>query len=158
MQDLDSRASTSHLAAAVLVAGFGAGRLSAQELPTDAQIQAAFRTAYNHLGLMEYCQDRGFAAAADVANARKSVNAVVAGMSVGPAARAHEAVGRRGDIVGPQLIGLLDASNSARPEVVPEGRAMSLAANARAQNIPERTLCSQMAPQEAPLPWRPSGH
>ena len=125
---------------------------AAQDLPSDAQIQQAIGTAYNHLGLIEYCADKGFATTADVANMRKMVGAVSAGLSAGAAARAQEAVGRRGVIVGSQIIGLMDASNPARPEVVPEGRRMSLADNARAQKSSERTLCGQMAEQVAPLP------
>ncbi len=124
----------------------------AQDIPTDTQVQQAFGTVYNHLGLIEYCAAKGFATAADVANARKSVDATTGGMSVGAAARAQEAVGRRGDIVGKQIIGLMDASNPARPEVVPEGRTMSLADNARSQKSSERTLCQQMAAQVEPLP------
>lgn len=124
----------------------------AQELPTDAELQMAFGTVYNHLGLMEYCASKGFAGAVDIANTRKMVDVTIAGMSVDAAARAQEDVGRRGDIVGPQFIGLLDSSNPARPEVVPAGRIMSLANNARAQKLSERTLCAQMAAQVEPLP------
>lgn len=124
----------------------------AQDLPTDAQLQMAFGTVYNHLGLMEYCASKGFATATDVANTRKMVDATIAGMSVEAGAREKEDVGRRGDIVGPQVIGLLDSSNPARPEVVPEGRTMSLADNARAQKSSQHILCRQMAVQVEPLP------
>ena len=124
----------------------------AQDLPTDALVQAAFGATYNHLGLMEYCAAKGFATAADVANTRKMVDAVTRGITVGAAARAQEAVGKGGIIVGEQIIGLMDSSNPARPEVVPAGRTMSLADNARAQKTSERVLCGQMADQVAPLP------
>lgn len=92
---------------------------------------------------------KGFADAVDVANTRKSVVGTIAGMTVSPAALAQQAVGRHGDIVGPQVIGLMDSSNPARPEEVPEGQTMSLAENARAQRSSERTLCRQMAEQAA---------
>lgn len=121
--------------------------LQAQELPTDEQLQTAFGSVYNHLGLMEYCMDKGFANAGDVANMRRSVIATIAGMTVIPAALAQQAVGRRGDIVGTQVIGLMDSSNPARPEEVREGQTMSLADNARAQKSSERTLCREMADQ-----------
>ena len=124
----------------------------AQDLPTDAQLQAAFGTMYNRLGLIEYCADKGFATAADVVNTRRMVDATVAGMTVEDAAREQEHIGRRGNIVGPQLIGLLDISNPSRPEVVPEGQTMSLANNARAQKSSERELCRQMAAQVQPAP------
>lgn len=126
--------------------------VQAQELPTDAQLQMAFGTVYNHLGLMEYCASKGFASAADVANTRKMVDVTIAGMKVEAMALAQEEIGRRGEIVGPQFIGLMDSSNPARPEVVPEGRTMSLADNARAQKSSERTLCTQMAAQVEPMP------
>ncbi|WP_174291997.1 hypothetical protein [Sphingomonas bacterium] len=125
---------------------------AAQDLPTDAQVQAAFGATYNHLGLMEYCAAKGFATAADVANTRKMVDAVTRGITVGAAARAQETVGEGGTIIGEQVIGLMDSSNPARPEVVPAGKTMSLADNARVQKTSERVLCGQMAAQGAPLP------
>ena len=127
------------------------GTAAAQDMPTDAQIQAAFGTVYNHLGLMEYCAAKGFATAADVANTRKVVAATIAGMEVSAAAHAQEAIGRRGQIVGKQLIGLMDLDNPAHPEMVLDGQNMSLADSARAQKISERKLCGQMAAQVAPL-------
>ena len=135
------------MTAAILTGALAVGPLKAQELPTDQQLQAAFGAVHNHLGLMEYCMGKGFATDVDVANTRKSVVAAIAGMTVGPAMLALQVVGRRGDIVGPQLIGLMDSSNPARPEEVREGQTMSLADNARAQNSSERVLCKQMAEQ-----------
>ena len=123
----------------------------AQDLPTDAQMQAAFGTAYNHLGLMEYCAAKGFARSADVANTRRMVDATVVGMDVTAAARAQEAAGQHGNIVGKQLIGLMQSDNPAHPEMVPDRQTMSLADNARAQKTSERTLCRQMAAQVAPV-------
>lgn len=120
--------------------------LHAQDLPTDEQLQAAFGASYNHLGLMEYCVDKGFAKFDDVVNARRTVAAIVAGMDVSAGTRAQQEIGRRGDIVGPQVIGLM-GSNPAHPEAVPEGQTMSLADNARAQKSSERILCKQMAEQ-----------
>jgi hypothetical protein len=131
---------------AILAGALALGPLQAQD-PTDQQLQTAFGSVYNHLGLMEYCMGKGFATAVDVANTRKSVVATIAGMTVTPAAFAQQAVGRRGDIVGPQVIGLMDSSNPARPEEVREGQTTSLADNARAQKSSERTLCRQMAEQ-----------
>jgi hypothetical protein len=124
----------------------------AQDLPTDAQLQAAFGTLYNRLGLMEYCADKGFSTPVDVANTRRMVDVTVAGLKVEDTTRAQQDIGRRGDIVGPQSIGLLDMSNPARPEVLLEGQTMSLAGNARAQQSSERALCRQMAAQVEPLP------
>ena len=124
---------------------------SAQDLPTDDQIQAAFGVVYNHLGLMEYCAAKKFAKATDVANTRKVVKATVAGMNVSAASRAQETVGQHGTIIGEQLIGLMDPKNPAHPEMVPKGRTVSLADNAREQNTSERELCGQMAAQAAPL-------
>ncbi len=135
----------------VLACGAFSGPAGAQDLPTDAQIQAAFGTAYNHLGLVEYCTAKRYAKPADVANTRKMVEATVAGMVVSAASRSQEAVGQHGNIVGEQLIGLMDPNNPAHPEMVPDGRTVSLADNARAQKISERTLCGQMAAQAAPL-------
>ena len=145
---LEFRTALASLAAtAILAATLSHGPLQAQELPTDHQLQMAFGSVYNHLGLMEYCMAKGFANAVDVANTRRSVVATVAGMTVTPAALAQQAVGRRGDIVGPQVIGLMNSSSSARPEEVREGQTMSLADNARAQKSSERMLCRQMADQ-----------
>ncbi len=127
------------------------GTSKAQDFPTDAQVQAAFATAYNHLGLMEYCASKQYATAADVANSRKVVAVTVAGMTVSAAARAQEVAGHQGRILGKQLIGLMDPDNPAHPEMVPEGQVMSLADNARAQKTSERELCGQMAAQAAPL-------
>ncbi len=148
--------STTQTLAACLLTGALAcaanpGTADAQGLPTDAQVQAAFGTVYNHLGLMEYCAAKRYANATDVARTRAMVGATIAGITVVAAARAQEAVGRRGDIVGQQLIGLMDPSNPAHPEMVPDGQTMSLADNARAQNTSERALCGQMAAQVAPL-------
>ena len=123
----------------------------AQDLPTDTQMQAAFGAFYNHLGLLEYCRAKGFATAEDVANMQGVMKSQSQGITVTAAARAKEAVGRGGVIVGPQVIGLLDASNPARPEKVPDGRMMTLADNARAQKTTEQTLCRQMAAQVAPV-------
>ena len=120
-------------------------------LPSDAQVQAAFGVAYNHLGLMEYCAAKKFATAVDVVNARKVLDAGIAGMSVGPTARAQQAVGQHGTIIGKQLIGLMNTEDPTHPEMVPEGQTVSLADNARAQHTSERTLCHQMAAQVAPL-------
>ena len=115
-------------------------------------MQAAFGTVYNHLGLMEYCASKGFATATDVANARKAANAAIMGMTTSAATRAQEQVGARGTIVGRQLVGLMNPDDPAHPEMVPEGRTMSLADNARAQKTTEQALCRQMADQVAPLP------
>ena len=123
----------------------------AQDLPTDTQIQTAFGAFYNHLGLLEHCRAKGFATAADVANMKGVVNSQTQGITVTAEARAKEAVGRGGVIVGPQVVGLLDASNPARPEKVPDCRTMTLADNARAQKTTEQTLCRQMAAQVAPV-------
>ena len=112
---------------------------------TVAQIQAAFGVAFNHLGLMQYCAAKKFATIADVANTRKVVDATVAGMDVSPAARAQQAVGQHGNIIGKQLIGLMDPQNQINPEMVPEGQTVSLADNAHAQHTSKRTLCRQMA-------------
>lgn len=135
------------LASGVLAGALSLGPLQSQELPTDQQLQTAFGSVYNHLGLIEYCMNKGFATAVDVANTRKSVDATIAGMAVSPSALAQQAVGRQGDIVGPQIIGLMDSSNPARPEEVREGQTMSLFDNARAQQSSERILCRQMAEQ-----------
>ena len=140
------------IAIAVLAVVAGTAALAEQDLPTDDQIQSAFGIGYDRLGLMEYCASQGFAGPADVANARRTVAAITGSMSVGAAAKAQEAFGRRGTIVGEQAVGLMDAGNPARPEVVPAGRTMSLADNARAQKTTERVLCSQMAAQMAPPP------
>ncbi|MBD8701980.1 hypothetical protein IFT54_19410 [Sphingomonas sp. CFBP 13714] len=143
--------------AAILAGALALGPLQAQELPTDQQLQTAFGSVYNHLGLMEHCMGKGFATAVDVANTRKSVVATIAGMTVTPKAFSQQAVGRRGDIVGPQVIGLMDSSNPARPEEVREGQTMSLADNARAQKSSERTLCRQMAEQASAVMEAASG-
>jgi hypothetical protein len=121
--------------------------LQAQELPSDNRLQAAFGAVYNRLGLMEYCQTKGFADASDVANTRRTVVATLMGMSVTAAALEKQEMGRRGDIVGPQVIGLMGSGNPARPEEVLEGQTMSLGRNARAQNTSERVLCRHMAEQ-----------
>lgn len=126
--------------------------VGAQGIPTDAQLQAAFATLYNRLGLMEYCADSGLSTLVDVANTRRMVDSTVAGMTVEDATRMQQSVGRRGYIIGPQTIGLLDVSNPARPEVVGAGETMSLADNARAQKSSERDLCMQLAAQVEPLP------
>ena len=139
-----------HALATMLACGL-ATIAPAQDLPTDAQMQAAFGSVYNHLGLLEYCRAKGFATAADVANMQGVVRSTTQGTTVTTEARAKEAVGRGGVIVGPQVIGLLDASNPARPEKVPDGRTMTLANNARAQKTTEQTLCRQMAAQVAPV-------
>lgn len=80
------------------------------------------------------------------------IDVTIAGLKVEAMALAQEEIGRRGDIVGPRFIGLMDPSNPARPEVVPEGRTMSLADNARTQKSSQRTLCKQMAAQVEPMP------
>ncbi|MGI4799093.1 MAG: hypothetical protein ACRYG8_34660 [Janthinobacterium lividum] len=149
-------ANTIHDLAALLVAGtvafsVGLSQASAQDIPTDTQIQAAFGVAYNHLGLMQYCAAKKFASAADVANTRKVLDATITGMDVSPTARAQQAVGQHGNIIGRQLIGLMDPQSSTHPEMVPEGQTVSLADNAHAQHTSERTLCRQMAAQAAPL-------
>jgi len=130
-----------------LAGALSLGPVQAQELPTDRQLQMVFGALCNRLGLMEYCMDAGLAKAVDVANTRRSVVATIAGMTVTPAAVAQQATGRRGYIVGPQIIGLMDSSDPVRPEEVPEGQVMSLADHARAQKSTERTLCRQMADQ-----------
>ena len=134
----------------VCLGTFGAS--TAQDLSTDAQIQAAFGTVYNHLGLMEYCASKGYASVGDVANARKAAAAAIMGMNTTAVARAQEQVGVRGTIVGRQLVGLMDPANPAHPEMVRDGETMSLADNARAQHTTEQALCRQMAEQVAPLP------
>jgi len=135
------------MAGCVLGCALAFGPLHAQDLPTDDQLQTLFGAAYNRLGLMEYCVGKGFAAAGDVANSRRTVVATVAGMRVTAAAVGKQESGRRGDIVGPQFIGLMGSGNPARPEEVREGQTMSLADNARAQNSSEHVLCTQMAEQ-----------
>ena len=89
-----------HELAAFLVAGtfalsVGLNQASAQDVPTDTQIQAAFGVAYNHLGLMQYRAAKKFATVAEVANTRKVVEATVAGMNVSPTARAQQVIGGR---------------------------------------------------------------
>jgi hypothetical protein len=121
--------------------------LQAQDLPSDEQLQRAFGATYNRLGLIEYCVAKGFANTGDVANARRIVVATLSGMTATPAARAQQEVGRRGTIVGPQVIGLMNPADPAHPEEVGEGQAMLLAENARAQKLSERTLCKQMTEQ-----------
>ena len=138
--------------AAVALCVGDTGASAAQDLPTDAQMQAAFGTVYNHLGLMEYCASKGHANATDVANARKSAAAALSGMTTSAATRAQEQVGARGTVVGRQLVGLMDPDNPAHPEMVREGQTVSLADNARAQHTTEQALCRQMAEQVAPLP------
>jgi hypothetical protein len=140
--------------AAIIVLACSAGPVTAedQDMPVGALIQEAIGIGYDRLGLMEYCAAHGSASADDVANVRKVAEGIAHGFSVGAAARAQEAVGRQGTIIGQQAIGLLDASNPARPEIVPAGKTMSLADNARAQGTTERVLCGQMAAQVAPLP------
>jgi len=123
------------------------GRLQAQDLPSDEQLQRAFGATYNRLGLVEYCVAKGFANAGDVANARRIVAATLSGMTATPAALAQQEVGRRGTIVGPQVIGLMNPADPAHPEAVGEGQTVSLAENARAQKLSERTLCKQMTEQ-----------
>lgn len=120
---------------------------SAQDFPTDGQVQAAFGTLYDHLGLLEYCAAKGYASAADVDAVRLEVRTVVAGTQVSPEARAREAQGRRGEVIGRQIVGLM-RPGPAHPELVPEGRTATLADVARAQGITERALCGQMAAQE----------
>ncbi len=119
----------------------------AQELPTDQQLQTAFGAVYNRLGLIEYCAGQGFVTATDVSNARRAVTATIAGMRVSKSALAQQGVGRSGNIVGPQIIGLMDPGNPTHPEEVAEGQTMSLERNARAQMSSERVLCEQMAEQ-----------
>ena len=133
---------------AVASLGLPADVASAKDFPSDAQVQAAFGTLYDHLGLMEYCTDKGFATAADVAAARLEVSTVTAGMTVSPEARSHEAQGRGGVILGKQIIGLMNLDAPTHPELIPEGRTMTLSDNARAQKLTERSLCGQMAAQE----------
>lgn len=135
------------MACCALVCTLGVAPSQAQELPTDDQLQAAFGAVYNRLGLMEYCQTKGFSDASDVANTRRMVAATLKGMSITAAALEKQELGRRGDIVGPQVIGLMGSGIPARPEEVLDGRTMSLADNARAQNTSERVLCRQMAEQ-----------
>jgi len=145
------------VACGMLAGAVSLGTVQAQELPTDRQLQAAFGAVYNRLGLMEYCAAKRFADAGDVANSRRSVTATIAGMAVAAEARAQQAVGRRGHIVGPQVIGLMNSSNRDRPEELGEGQTMSLADNARAQQSTERTLCRQMADQAAAVVEAASG-
>jgi hypothetical protein len=141
------------LAAALILGTASIGsplrRVQAQDLPSDDQLQKAFGAAYNHLGLIEYCADRGYANAGDIANARQTVVALLGGMPAAPSARALEGVGQHGTIVGPQVVGLMDSSNPMRPEEVRDGQSMTLAENARLQKSSERALCRQMADQAA---------
>ncbi|MET3726235.1 hypothetical protein [Sphingomonas trueperi] len=123
------------------------GSLQAQDLPSDEQLQRAFGATYNRLGLIEYCAANGFANTGDVVNARRIVAATLSGMTATPAALAQQEVGRRGTIVGPQVIGLMNPADPAHPEEVREGQRISLAENARAQKLSERTLCKQMTEQ-----------
>jgi hypothetical protein len=123
------------------------GSLQAQDLPSDEQLQRAFGATYNRLGLIEYCVANGFANTGDVANARRIVAATLSGMTATPAALAQQEVGRRGTIVGPQVIGLMNPADPAHLEEVREGQRISLAENARAQKLSERTLCKQMTEQ-----------
>ncbi|SFJ68967.1 hypothetical protein SAMN03159338_2190 [Sphingomonas sp. NFR04] len=125
------------------------GALQAQDLPSDEQLQRAFGATYNRLGLIEYCVANGFATTGDVANARRIVAATLSGMTATPAARVQQEVGRRGTIVGPQVIGLMNPADPAHPEEVREGQTISLVENARAQKLSERTLCKQMTEQAA---------
>ncbi|MET3710440.1 hypothetical protein ABIC65_001120 [Sphingomonas trueperi] len=122
-------------------------RLQAQDLPSDERLQRAFGATYNRLGLIEYCVAKGFANTGDVANARRTVAATLSGMTATPAALAQQEVGRRGIIVGPQVIGLMNPADPAHPEEVREGQMISLAENARVQRLSERTLCKQMTEQ-----------
>ena len=124
------------------------------DFPTDTQMQAAYGTVYNHLGLMEYCAGKGYAKASDVANSHKQVAAIMGHNIAGASARAREKLGAEGIILGKQMIGLMDLGNKnpAHPEMVQEGTTMSLADNARAQGTTEQVLCRQMAEQAAPLP------
>lgn len=78
--------------------------LQAQDLPSDEQLQRAFGATYNRLGLIEYCAANGFANTGDVANARRIVAATLSGMTATPAALAQQEIGRRGTIVGPQVV------------------------------------------------------
>lgn len=121
--------------------------LQAQELPSDEGLQRAFGATYNRLGLIEYCVANGFANTGDVANARRIVAATLSGMTATPAALAQQEVGRRGTIVGPQVIGLMNPADPAHPEEVREGQTISLAENAQVQRLSERTLCKQMTEQ-----------
>jgi hypothetical protein len=136
-----------HMTLGALVCSLWVAPMHAEELSTDDQLQAAFGAVYNRLGLMEYCRSKRFADASDVANTRRTVVATLMGMSATAAALEKQEIGRRGDVVGPQFIGLMGSGNPARPEEVREGETMSLADNARAQNSSERVLCRQMAQQ-----------
>ncbi|WP_206237903.1 hypothetical protein [Novosphingobium terrae] len=115
--------------------------------PSDAEMQKALGGAYNHLGLIEYCADHGHASEADVVQARKVTSIIVGNLTVEPAALAQEDAGRDGTIVGLQIVGRMDLTNAAHPEVVPDGRTMLFADNARAQKLTERELCQQMVAQ-----------
>ncbi len=99
------------------------------DFPTDTQMQGAYGTVYNHLGLMEYCAGKGYAKASDVANSRKQVAAIMGHNIASASARAREKLGAQGIILGKQMIGLMDLDNKnpAHPEMVPEGKTMSLA-------------------------------
>lgn len=116
-------------------------------LPSDAEMQKALGGAYNHLGLIEYCADHGYASDADVAQARKVAAIIVGTLTPEPAALEQEGTGRDGTIIGLQIVGRMDLTNAAHPEVVPEGRTMLFADNARAQKLTERELCQQMVAQ-----------
>lgn len=124
------------------------GAVQAQDiLPSDAEMQKALGGAYNHLGLIEYCADQGHATAQDVEQAHKVTATLVGTLTPEPAAMAQEKVGREGTIIGLQIVGRMELASATHPEIVPEGRTMSFADNARAQKLTEGELCQQMVAQ-----------
>lgn len=124
------------------------GAVQAQDiLPSDAEMQKALGGAYNHLGLIEYCADHGHATAQDVVQAHKVTETLVGTLTPEPAAMAQEKAGREGTIIGLQIVGRMELAEAEHPEIVPEGRTMTFADNARAQKLTERELCQQMVAQ-----------
>jgi hypothetical protein len=135
-------------AVATMTTGVMTGAVQAQDLlPSDAEMQKALGGAYNHLGLIEYCADHGHATAQDVTQAHKVTETLVGTLTPEPAAMAQEKDGREGTIIGLQIVGRMDLASVGHPEIVPEGRTMSFADNARAQKLTERELCQQMVAQ-----------
>ncbi|RZL80239.1 MAG: hypothetical protein EOP66_06640, partial [Sphingomonas sp.] len=63
MQEFRTALAGRMMTTTILAGALALGPLQAQELPTDQQLQTAFGSVYNHLGLMEYCMGKGFATA-----------------------------------------------------------------------------------------------
>lgn len=122
---------------------------AAAQFPSDAQVQAAVNVVYDHQGLIEYCADKGWATADDVAAVRLQTKTVMEHMGAAENATAlsYEAQGRRGVILGRQFIGLMRMDSKTHPEIVAEGQTMAFADNARAQGLTERVLCGQITAQ-----------